>query len=496
MQVPNSCWSQRIALHVSVSSNSTSCVDDSLLLVGLISLVVSVEGNSLHLVLSGSVGAGHFLSSCQGRSRITDIGTENFVTDDENTYASWTREPKVDARILVQPLCDPEEWLVKLLLDLSGINNSLINFSLIESVLNGLFDLLRENRLDVLTDKLTVDTMTISNGEEVGPSILTEMWQHQEWILVDLVRILWRITSLCSKCEFRDTVVELFARLSWLHGLRILRSWNFLGNWGSNIVTLYIWFTTIRSLLGQSLLVIFLRKVLLLTAISLFGMRVSQMKIGKWFSRSLPLSISIVLHELSFRWLPTGVDSNGIVLLKRRILFRWIFIILSRGRWLSPAIVPLIILTNVRCVCSIWSLMASKRPQVGLLVELGHHLFLIRILSVNLVLNICGVDGIKLFLLIEQLLLLGVGRIVTIQVLLILLLTLKISSFYGIVFMWWSLVALVMYIITHLSNLALLSSRIDDLREVTLSPNLLSIVDLLWRLVLLLHGLSISGILW
>lgn len=53
-----------------------------------------------------------------------------------------------------------------------------------------------------------------------------------------------------------------------------------------------------------------------------------------------------------------------------------------------------------------------------------------------------------------------------------------------------------MYIVAHLSNLALLSSRIDDLREVALSPNLLSVVDLLWSLILLLHGLSLSRILW
>lgn len=87
-------------------------------------------------------------------------------------------------------------------------------------------------------------------------------------------------------------------------------------------MTLYAWFTTIRSLLGQSLLIIFLRNVLLLSAISLLGMRVSQMKVSEWFSGSLPLPTRIVLHEFSFGWLSTTiVDCNGIVLLKRRILF-------------------------------------------------------------------------------------------------------------------------------------------------------------------------------
>lgn len=48
----------------------------------------------------------------------------------------------------------------------------------------------------------------------------------------------------------------------------------------------------------------------------------------------------------------------------------------------------------------------------------------------------------------------------------------------------------VIHIEAHLSNLALLC-RIDDLRKVTLSPNLLSVVDLLWSLILLLHRLSL-----
>ena len=58
-------------------------------------------------------------------------------------------------------------------------------------MLNGLFDLLCKDSLNVLTDKFTIDTMSISNGEEMGPSILSEMWQNQERILVDLVRVLW-----------------------------------------------------------------------------------------------------------------------------------------------------------------------------------------------------------------------------------------------------------------------------------------------------------------
>ena len=88
MQVPDSGRPKRISLHISVSSDSTTGIDNSRLFIWLISLVVSIKGDTLHLVLSGPVRSGHLLSSCQGRSGITDIGTKYFVTNDKNTYAS------------------------------------------------------------------------------------------------------------------------------------------------------------------------------------------------------------------------------------------------------------------------------------------------------------------------------------------------------------------------------------------------------------------------
>lgn len=81
--------------------------------------------------------------------------------------------------------------------------------------------------------------------------------------------------------------------------------------------------------------------------------------------------------------------------------------------------------------------MACKGSQVRLLVEFGHHLFLIRILIVHLlVLNICRVDSIKLFLLVEHLLRPGVSIVGTIQVLLILLLIIEVGRLQGLVFVW------------------------------------------------------------
>lgn len=78
--------------------------------------------------------------------------------------------------------------------------------------------------------------------------------------------------------------------------------------------------------------------------------------------------------------------------------------------------------------------MTSKRPQMGLLIEFRHHLLLIRILCVHRILNICSVYSIELFLLIEQVLLcLGFSSIVTLQVLLILLLTVEVGCLHGLI---------------------------------------------------------------
>lgn len=71
------------------------------------------------------------------------------------------------------------------------------------------------------------------------------------------------------------------------------------------------------------------------------------MEVGEWFTGSLSRPTGVILHELTLGWLSTIVDSDGIVLLEERVLFRAIFIILTRGGWLSPAVVSLIVLANV-----------------------------------------------------------------------------------------------------------------------------------------------------
>jgi len=97
MEMPHPGRSQWIALHVSVSCHSSTGVEDSRLLVGLVCLVISVQRNAHHLELAGLPARCDFFSSCQGGSGVSDVGTEHFVANDEHTYASRSRESQVDA---------------------------------------------------------------------------------------------------------------------------------------------------------------------------------------------------------------------------------------------------------------------------------------------------------------------------------------------------------------------------------------------------------------
>lgn len=82
------------------------------------------------------------------------------------------------------------EALLKLLFDLGGINNALVDFGLIKGELNTLFNFFREKGLHILGDMLAVHTMPIGYSEEVGAAVLAQMRQYQETILVDLVWVL------------------------------------------------------------------------------------------------------------------------------------------------------------------------------------------------------------------------------------------------------------------------------------------------------------------
>ena len=310
--MPHSCWTKRVPLHVSVGRNSTSRLDDSLLFIRLISLVVSIQRNSHHLILCLSIWSSYFLSPGQGGSWVSNIGAEDFVSNDQYTHAGRSWESKVDARVFVKAVSYFMERFIKLFFNLSWINNSLIYLSLIECIFDWGLHFLGKDTLDKLTYWLSIDSMAISYCEEMCSPILSKMRKHQEWILVYLVWIFWWIPSLSCKSKFGHTIVKLLACLArlnclqsrwccnlfWDRGTNIMRSWTFL--WYINLLVRRISILWMSTSYMQTLLLLWIRdefwilncdciilfnSILFLSLILLFAW-------GRWLS---PPSISLVL---------------------------------------------------------------------------------------------------------------------------------------------------------------------------------------------------------
>ena len=72
------------------------------------------------------------------------------------------------------------ETFIKLFLDLSRVYHPLVDLSLIERILDALFNFLSQNGFDIFRNKLSVDSVTVSHCEKVCPPVLTEVRQHQE----------------------------------------------------------------------------------------------------------------------------------------------------------------------------------------------------------------------------------------------------------------------------------------------------------------------------
>ena len=109
------------------------------------------------------------------------------------------------------------EAFIKLVFDFSRIDDSLIDFGLVKCVFDALLDLFCEHGLDIFTDKLTVDSVAVGDGEEVGTAVLAKMRKHQEAVLVDFVRILRAETGLGRKCKLCNAIIKFLVGLPWLH---------------------------------------------------------------------------------------------------------------------------------------------------------------------------------------------------------------------------------------------------------------------------------------
>lgn len=98
-----------------------------------------------------------------------------------------------------------------------------------------MLDFLGEHGLDELADQLAVDPMAIGHGKEMCASVLAQVRQHKERVLVDFVRVLWRIACLRGKRKLRHAIIKFLARLSRLHRMLVLRGAHLLRNGGAHI---------------------------------------------------------------------------------------------------------------------------------------------------------------------------------------------------------------------------------------------------------------------
>ena len=102
------------------------------------------------------------------------------------------------------------ETFVQLLFHLSGVDDALSDFGLVERRFDSLLNILSESCLHKVRNFFAKDTMTVSNCEKVSPSVLTKVRQHQVRILIHFIRVLRTEACLGSERKFRDAVIELF----------------------------------------------------------------------------------------------------------------------------------------------------------------------------------------------------------------------------------------------------------------------------------------------
>ena len=143
--MPNSCWPKRIAIHISISCYSSSILDDSLLFIRFIGFMVSIQRNSNHFKLILTSLSKNFFLSGQCGTWITNIGAKNFISHNEDTNTSTTWEPQINIAVLIQTITNLQKAFIQLFLNFRAIDNPLINFSLIKSILNWTFYFLSQN---------------------------------------------------------------------------------------------------------------------------------------------------------------------------------------------------------------------------------------------------------------------------------------------------------------------------------------------------------------
>ena len=152
-------------------------------------------------------------------SRVSNICTENFGSNNENWDTCWAWESQINFWVSVKCFLNLYETSVELFFYFCGIYNSLSYLSLIKSILYTFLYIETQLSFHKLRYLLSKDSVTIAYWKEMSSSILSQMWQDEIRILVYLVGVFRAETSLCRKREFRDTIIKLFLSLrtlSWL----------------------------------------------------------------------------------------------------------------------------------------------------------------------------------------------------------------------------------------------------------------------------------------
>lgn len=205
------------------------------------------------------------------------------------------------------------ERFIKLLFDLSRINNSLIYLSLIKSVFDWRLYFFGKNTLDKLTYWFSIHSMTISYCEEMSSSVLSKMRKHQEWILVYLVWIFGWISSLRCKSKFGHTIVKLLACLARLNCLQSRWCCYLLWDRGTDIMWSRTFFWYINLLV---------RRIPVL-----------------WMSTSYMQTLLLL-----WIWDKFWILNRNCIILINSILFLSLILLFARCRWLSSPSISLVLL--------------------------------------------------------------------------------------------------------------------------------------------------------
>lgn len=215
--VPYAHWPHVSSILVFKSLNPPIVGEDSLFFIRLRSFMVPIQRIANEFLCFNSWREWNdivrLMLPRKDRSRVSHIRTKDFVAYNKHWYARGTTEVYIDSRIIIEALICLLEALGKCILDFVWINNSLLNFCLIENTLDSFFHTTTEGASHILRHLFSIEAMAIANGKEMSPSILCQVRKSQEAILVDLPWVRWLVTGFRSECKFRNAVIKLVGGL-------------------------------------------------------------------------------------------------------------------------------------------------------------------------------------------------------------------------------------------------------------------------------------------